>query len=183
MPSFRAFLSACSNRSQHQDHEPSHRLLRLVERREDRRRLRLFGEAVKPRLFEWARTSSALNPVAPKAFYSGSRVAALPINYLRRFPENDSNTGIPNVRCESVGFGEGMNFFLTLQTLDPFTGPNCFQFVLKNRAGLFIFEPFLDTFGERLHPRSRFTMFPFHVSSVTKHATLPSCFPESPVEL
>jgi len=35
------------------------------------------------------------------------------------------------VRCESMGFGEGMNFFLTLQTLDLFTGPNCFQFVLS----------------------------------------------------
>ena len=60
---------------------------------------------------------------------------------------------VPMLVCagESVGFGEGMNFFLTLQTLDLFTGPNCFQFVLKNRAGLFIFEPFLDTFGERLH--------------------------------
>jgi hypothetical protein len=93
----------------------------------------------------------------------------LPINYLRRFPENDSNTGISNVRCESVGFSEGMNFLLTLQTLDLFTGPNCFQFVLKNNAGLFIFEPFLDAFGERPSPRSRFTIFPFHVSSVAKH--------------
>jgi hypothetical protein len=48
--------------------------------------------------------------------------------------KNHSNTGVANLRRESVGFGEGVNFFLPFQTFDLLGGPNPFQFALKNHA-------------------------------------------------
>jgi DNA-binding response OmpR family regulator len=49
------------------------------------------------------------------------------------------------VRCESVSPSEGLNFFLSLQSLDLFARPNPFQFGLKNRAGFFILEQLRNT--------------------------------------
>ena len=54
---------------------------------------------------------------------------------------------------ESVGFGEGMNFFLSLSPLFLFTGPNPLQFALKNHARLFVIEHFVNLFGRCLHGR------------------------------
>ena len=46
-----------------------------------------------------------------------------------------------------MSFCEGMNLFLSLQSLDPFARPNRLQLGLKNRAGFFITEQFLKMFS------------------------------------
>jgi len=51
------------------------------------------------------------------------------------------------MRRESMSLCEGMNLFLSLQSLDLFAGPNRLQLGLKDRTGFLITEQFVNMFS------------------------------------